>query len=121
MRLDLTSLHVALEASRPLTIANGAGTQIQILEGRVWLTEEGVPEDVFLSPGAQYILHRNGRAVLECDNQSHVILTAAVSVRSRTWFANLMDVVQERIGRLRRPTRWATKFSSSVQGGTNLE
>lgn len=119
MHLDLTSLHVTLEASRPLTIANGAGTQIQILEGRVWLTEEGVPEDVFLSPGAEYILHRNGRAVLECDNQSHVVLTAAVSVRTRTWFANLTDAVQERIGRLRRHTRWASNFSNSIPECTN--
>ena len=119
MRFDLTSLHVALEASRPLTIANGAGTQIKILEGRVWLTEEGVSEDVFLLPGADYILHRNGRAVLDCDSPSRVVLTAVVSVRSRTWFANLTDVVQDGIGRLRRHIRWASNISSSIQGCTD--
>ena len=83
MRVDLTSLQVALEPSKPLCIADGAGTRIHILEGLVWLTEEGIPEDLFLVAGAQYILQKNGRAVLDTDVKSRLVMTAAVSVRTR--------------------------------------
>ncbi len=82
MRIDLTSLYLALEARQPVTIAGAAGTVVRVLEGRVWLTEEGVSEDVFLFPGAEYRLQSLGRVVLDSDGVSRVEVATPVSVRS---------------------------------------
>jgi len=82
VRIDLTSLYLALEARQPVTIAGAAGTVVRVLEGRVWLTEEGVSEDLFLFPGSEYRLQSFGRVVLDSDGVSRVEVATPVSVRS---------------------------------------
>lgn len=117
MRVDLTSLDVALEASRPLSIADGAGARIHILEGLVWLTEEGIPEDVFLVAGAQYTLQRNGRAVLDTDGKSRLVVTAAVSVRTRKpALAGAWNRAKKVLARILPRARPAVRISNSVSG-----
>lgn len=82
MRIKLPSLYLTLDAGQPVTIASAAETQIRVLEGRVWLTEEGLSEDIFLFPGAQYRLRTTGRVVLDCDSPSRLEIQAPVAVHT---------------------------------------
>ncbi len=82
MRIKLPSLYLTLEAGQPVTIAGAIDTDIRVLEGRVWLTEEGVAQDQFLFPGTAYRLHTAGRVVLDSDEPSRIELQAPVSVQT---------------------------------------
>jgi hypothetical protein len=82
MQINLPSLYLTLQAAQPVTIAGAIDTEIRVLEGRIWLTEEGVAEDTFLFPGASYKLRTSGRVVLDCDSASRIVVHAPVSVRT---------------------------------------
>ena len=45
-------------------IENGKGTEVFCLKGTVWLTQEGDPRDIVLSPGQSFVLDRKGVAVV---------------------------------------------------------
>lgn len=82
MRIELPSLYLTLQAGEPVTIAGATGTSIRVLEGRVWLTEEGVSDDTFIFAGGDYRLRSRGRVVLDCDAPTRIVVEAPVSVRS---------------------------------------
>ena len=55
-----------------------AGTVIRILDGTLWITEEGDPEDYLLSPGETFVSTRGGRVVVESlDLISRFVVSAA--------------------------------------------
>lgn len=97
MRFDLSTVHLNLSPGVPLTIAEGAGTRIHVVTGRVWLTEEKQVDDVFLSAGMTYRLRGAGRIVVTAERVGEepeagagIAIEAPVSVRStrtlRAWF-----------------------------------
>ncbi|WP_169836758.1 DUF2917 domain-containing protein [Thiomonas intermedia] len=54
-----------LEHGMFLRLERAAGAQIRLLSGRVWITESGRPEDVFLCSGQSYDIVGPGRVVVE--------------------------------------------------------
>ena len=88
MRFDLPALYLTLTPGSPLTISEGVGTEIRVLSGRVWLTEENVADDIFLWAGASYALRCSGRAVIEAEQPDdipvRIVVASPVSVRSRS-------------------------------------
>ena len=48
-----------------LRLSRAAGTRITVLGGRVWLTESGSRDDVFLSAGQSHVVAGNGAVVIE--------------------------------------------------------
>ena len=97
MRFDLSTVHLNLSPNAPLTIAEGAGTRIHVVSGRVWLTEEKQVDDIFLSAGMAYRLRGAGRIVVtaervgeESEAGAGIAIEAPVSVRStgalRAWW-----------------------------------
>ncbi|HJZ42378.1 MAG TPA: DUF2917 domain-containing protein [Hyphomicrobiaceae bacterium] len=45
-------------------IENGKGTEVLCLQGAVWITQEGDPRDIVLSPGQSFVVDRRGVAVV---------------------------------------------------------
>jgi hypothetical protein len=96
------------------------GDTVRILRGRVWLTEEGRPGDVFLNSGEQTRLSGSGLAVIEALGPARIELVetqsrSAVSETVRGIVAALI-----RSARLLRPlqraaTRWVVP---RLAGGT---
>ncbi len=70
------------------------GERVRVLHGRVWLTEEGDLNDVFLAIGEEVALGGRGLAVIEALTPARIQLLEAVS---------LPDVVQKLA---RRAARW---------------
>ena len=95
MRFDLPAVYLTLSRDAPLTISEGVGTEIRVLSGRIWLTEENVADDVFLFAGARYALRRSGRAVIGAEGPAdmpvRILVASPVSVRSRS-VANTIGV-----------------------------
>ena len=56
------------------------GEQLRILDGRVWLTEEGSPEDAFLASGEEVRLASRGVAVIEALGPTRIQLVESVGI-----------------------------------------
>ena len=62
---------LALQPGDTLALRGATGTRLQLATAtpgdarvRVWLTEEGQPDDVFLHPGDSYAVRGGGRVLL---------------------------------------------------------
>ena len=60
-----------------LRIDDGAGLLVQVLEGEVWMTEEGSGTDHVLGPGQRMALHRGGAALGHALRRSVIRLSSA--------------------------------------------
>jgi hypothetical protein len=84
MNAQLPSLHVSLAAREPLSVREAKGTRVRVLEGMVWITEEGYPDDFFVSAGETFVVQGEGQAVLLADQTARVELVSASPVSVHT-------------------------------------
>jgi len=64
MDLSQVAGSIALHSGQPLRIENGYGRRISVLEGHVWVTQDGDPRDIVLGAGDDFIFDRRAMAVL---------------------------------------------------------
>jgi hypothetical protein len=64
MDLSQVAGSIALQSGQPLRIENGYGRRISVLEGHVWVTQDGDPRDIVLGAGDDFIFDRRAMAVL---------------------------------------------------------
>jgi len=64
--MDLSQIagSILLRRSRPLRLVNGFGRRISVLEGHVWVTQDGDPRDIVLGPGEDFRFDRPVPAVV---------------------------------------------------------
>jgi hypothetical protein len=72
-----------LREGQLLRIGQGPDVLVQVSKGRVWITEEGVFDDVFIGAGSWFRLLRPGTAVIEAMTRSEVLITAPRSGDAR--------------------------------------
>ena len=84
MNARLPSLHITLAALEPLSIEDGQTTQVSVLEGLVWITEEGSIDDHFVRAGETLELKQPGKAVLLADHPARVELISRSPVSVHT-------------------------------------
>lgn len=64
-----------------LRLRGAKGAAIEVLDGRVWITEDGCPGDRFLEAGRSYRVAGEGLVVVGAENRTHF---ARVEVRRTT-------------------------------------
>lgn len=98
MRIDMkrTTLNVTTEA--PLYISDPGGAAVRVVQGQVWITQEGSTDDLFLRAGDVLAFEKAGTVVLSAEGPKGEFATVAfdepMSIRSRrvgghSWFAAL--------------------------------
>jgi len=63
-----------------LRLTRARGTTVEVLDGRVWITEAGRERDAFVSSGMRYSIAGDGLVVANSDSAS-----ARVAVRPPMW------------------------------------
>lgn len=79
MKIDLSAWSLRLPADAALRLSAARGVKVRGVEGRVWLTEEGSLDDVFLCGGDAHEIAGNGRVVIQADRDAVLVLEAAAA------------------------------------------
>jgi hypothetical protein len=76
---------VNLAAGQVLRLAAPHGVEVACDAGRLWITEEGLPDDVWLAPGERVRLKGHGLALVEAsgDARLHIVERITGGARAR--------------------------------------
>lgn len=78
------SLPLNLSPKSSLNVEEPGGATLRVLRGRIWLTQEGSLDDVFLDAGAGHTFRSDGRAVISAEGTATtIVFDASLSVASR--------------------------------------
>jgi hypothetical protein len=77
VKLIRETLRIALAAGELLRLDSARGVEIECEAGRVWITEEDSPGDVWLGAGERVRLAGRGLALVEAQRSSRVRLVGA--------------------------------------------
>ena len=81
--MDLSQIagSIDLRRSQPLRLVNGYGRRISVLEGHVWVTQDGDPRDVVLGPGEDFRFDRPVSAVVSAlDGDAMIVRQDGIAV-----------------------------------------
>lgn len=75
---------LTLKAQDFLRLKEARGVRLKVLRGRAWITENGSPQDSFLSAGTSYAVRGNGLVLVsaEQDGSGEVRLEMGLSTPS---------------------------------------
>ena len=72
MRIESPPLRMDLPAGQLLRLQNPRGLRVTCEAGHLWITEEALPEDVWLAAGQRVSLVGEGLAVLEAKGDARL-------------------------------------------------
>ncbi|MGD9944054.1 MAG: DUF2917 domain-containing protein [Burkholderiaceae bacterium] len=70
MRVVASALSLQLPRGGTLRLSTARGAVLRTLSGRLWITEENLPDDAFIGPGQTYTLRSDALVVVEADHPS---------------------------------------------------
>ena len=71
---DLRSVLIDLSGGSLLRLHDSVGKAIGVMEGSVWVTQDGDPRDVFVEVGESFVFDRPGLAIAQALAASKVVL-----------------------------------------------
>ncbi|HLX79034.1 MAG TPA: DUF2917 domain-containing protein [Burkholderiales bacterium] len=81
MNLSQIAGSIPLRSNQPLRIENGYGRRISVLEGHVWVTQDGDPRDIVLGAGEDFVFDRRAMAVLSAlDGDARIVRQDGVNL-----------------------------------------
>lgn len=74
-----------LAANDFLRLTKARGTTLEVLDGRVWITEAGRARDAFVSPGMRYDVSGDGLVVVGQEDGREGGTAARIALRPPVW------------------------------------
>lgn len=109
MEVSLSVLSLQLPRGGTMRLRSARGVVMRVRCGRLWLTEQGLPDDVILGPGDSWRLRVDGRVVVEADSASQLELVG----QPRQWrfgprkrAGPLAGTLRDALARLRPQRGW---------------
>ncbi len=96
MRFELDRLPVILPLGGRLALHDAEGVSMQVLCGRVWITREGSPDDVFVDHGGLHRFAGPGRVVISAEGRcdARVAFDAPLSASTPSLLARVAQKLQ---------------------------
>jgi len=82
MNISLSHTALRLAAHETFSVIDGRGARIACRQGRIWITQDQDTRDVLLEAGENFILDRDGAAIVEALVPADVAVDAPGSGRS---------------------------------------
>ncbi|HEY8554186.1 MAG TPA: DUF2917 domain-containing protein [Burkholderiales bacterium] len=98
MRLCIEGRQLLLGRGQSVGVPAARGARLQVMRGRLWLTQEGDQEDYFVAPGETFDIGRSGTTVLHALELTEVRFSEPAPHRSLT--ARARDVLLALVRRL---------------------
>lgn len=89
MQLHADPLYFRLPHHETLALRDARGARVRCASGVIWLTEEGVEDDVFLRAGEEYVLSGKGLALLRAEADASIVLSRRCNESIRRWWQAL--------------------------------
>ena len=83
MHIELSALSLQLPRGATMRLEAVRGLIVLSRSGRLWLTEQGCGEDVFLHAGDCYTVTGRGRVVIEAEQDASLALQVAPARREQ--------------------------------------
>lgn len=81
MDLSLTAASIAVRNGQPLRLEHGYGRRITVLEGHIWVTQDGDSRDIVLGAGEDFRFDRHTAAVVSAlDGDARIVREAGVDI-----------------------------------------
>ena len=80
MHFNLDQAPLSLTDGAVLNINDGEGRTLRVLAGRVWITQEGSLDDVFLNAGEIHTFDRPGSSIVTAEGGRHATATVLFDV-----------------------------------------
>ena len=106
MTANFDQARVELDRALFLRLVNAAGTTVVCLEGCLWITRDGCPKDVELSPGQTYLV----------EDAARVIVTGFVPSLARVSQQAVRGRLAARRGLASFLPRWGQRLVAGVKG-----
>jgi hypothetical protein len=79
MDLSQIAASIPVHSGQPLRLHKGFGHRIAVLEGNIWVTQDGDPRDVVLRAGEDFVIDRPAATVVSALGGNARIMSGAVS------------------------------------------
>lgn len=91
MKFTISKMPINLSAETPINLEDPGGTTLRVLRGRVWITQEGSVDDVFLDAGTGYTFRADGKVIISVEGATATILfDAPLAVAGRATLASTL-------------------------------
>jgi hypothetical protein len=93
MDLSQIAASIPLYNGQPLRLENGYGRRITVLEGHIWVTQDGDPRDIVLGAGEDFRFDRHAAAVVSAlDGDARIVREDGVHIGrpGSRWLARAM-------------------------------
>jgi len=81
MDLSQVTASVPVQSGQPLRVRNGYGRRIAVLEGNVWITQDGDLRDIVLQAGDDFRFDRPVAAIItSLDGDARILHEAGIDI-----------------------------------------
>ncbi len=111
MKFTMKRMPIELPADEPLAVEHAEGATLRVLRGRVWITQEGSPDDVFLDAGSGHTFRIDGRALITAERANGrcatIVFDAPLEVAAPSTFGAMLK-------------RWTTRRAAPASMPSNV-
>ena len=98
MKIEFSSSGVLLSKGQTLSLPDAAGVRIASQSGIVWITQDGDPRDIVLTPGESVVLERSTPTIVQAFEPALITIADPVPVRRPAghggWLVRLRSAVE---------------------------
>ena len=73
---DLLSAATSLAADSLMRLNDARGRKVLVIDGLVWVTQDGDPRDIFVRAGESFEFDRSGLTLLQALEPTHLLMLA---------------------------------------------